>query len=303
MRKPVSATVNEAELLVQSFRAAALQCVQTTPGRLGTQVHDVSTKRIEVREVSFEAGVILSLPRAFSRFGMAIGLKGDIQTVGTRLSDSNIAHINGQNGMVTRLAPGSRWCNVTLDRHFIQEVAEVHGYELPTGDAARGLSLAAHGALGETLVRTARNQLWSESCDAELEDAVALTVLRVFESRPKSAKRWSGRRQRVVNRVIDYIQAECTSVVTVTGLCHLAGVGERNLQTAFRDITGLSMQQYLTACRLQAARALLLRGEFERVADVARACGIHHPGRFAQYYLRRYGESPSRSMPGARAVG
>lgn len=298
-RRHVSAKLDEVELLVESFRAASLQCVQTTAGQLGASVRAVSTRRTEVREVAFGAGAVISLGDSFSRFAVGIGLRGDIRTLNGRLTGSNIAYINGRNGMVARLAPGSRWCNISFDHDLIHCAADTHGYSLPTAeDTFLGLPVPKHNALGAVLSRVAGNELWSDACDVELEDELALTVLRLFNPGTRGARARRGCRQRLVRQVIEIIRAEFTQTITVTSLCQRVGAGERTLQYAFKSVTGLSVQQYLMAHRLQAARALLLRGDCERVSDAACACGIHHPGRFAQYYRRLYGESPRRSLPG-----
>ena len=73
--------------------------------------------------------------------------------------------------------------------------------------------------------------------------------------------------------------------------------------TFFREATGLSVQQYLMIYRLQQARAMLLHGEYEQISEVARACGIHHTGRFAQYYRRFFGKSPRDTVAKARGTG
>lgn len=56
------------------------------------------------------------------------------------------------------------------------------------------------------------------------------------------------------------------------------------------------MQQYLMNHRLHRARAMLMKGEYEQVKDVAIACGIPHAGRFSQYYKRLFGQLPRETL-------
>jgi transcriptional regulator GlxA family with amidase domain len=92
---------------------------------------------------------------------------------------------------------------------------------------------------------------------------------------------------------VDYIHAHFADKLTVTQLCSVAGVSERTLLYAFVYMFGISPQQYLMHHRLEQARETLKRGSTAGIADVADACGIHHAGRFARYFMDKYGEFPS----------
>lgn len=158
------------------------------------------------------------------------------------------------------------------------------------------MPVATHDRLAALLSRIARGKALNHLSDTALEDELALTVLRCLNTGSRLARIGPRQRWLLVHRVIDFIQAEYGNQITVTGLCRLAGVGERSLQYIFRDATGLTVQQYLMTYRLHQARTALTRGEVGRVGDAARRCGIPHLGRFAQYYRQMYGQSPRDTL-------
>lgn len=83
---------------------------------------------------------------------------------------------------------------------------------------------------------------------------------------------------------------------TVHDLAAWAGMSVAVLQREFRK-TGHSPHAFLHGLRLDRARAALLAPTPETaVADVAHTCGIHHLGRFSDYYRERFGECPSETL-------
>lgn len=290
----VAIQLDDIDALSETFQTAPLNCVQTTLGRLGASIHDVSTCSLEVRDATFAEGVTLTVSDPFPRFGLGISLAGDMRVQGVNLNTSNVSYISGENGMIARLGAGARWCNICVDWELLENAADAQGYTLLTGDNYCGMPVRVHSALATTLSSVARGTLYTEISDTELEDVLMRSVLQALSAgsgRP-THKVKINRRKHNIHTVIDVIRAEYAGSITMTALCRLTGVSERTLEYHFRASVGLSIQQYLMHYRLDRARALLLQGGFEHISDVAAACGIHHPGRFAQYYQRLYGELP-----------
>ncbi len=296
IRRSVCARLDDIDALVAAYQSAPLRCAQTSRGRLGAEVHAVTTPRLELRDVAFEGGITLTAADPFPRFGLAVGVTGEAEIMGRQLTNSNLGYITGDNGMIAHLQPGSRWCNISFDWDLIISVAETHGYTTPRGDRTCGVPAQVHQELWGMLARVARNEQYAECSDAELEDELALAALRLLDTRQRAGKALGGSHQRTVHRVIDFIVAEFSRPITITSLCRLCGVSERTLQYRFKQVTGLTVQQYLMIFRLQKARAMLMRGEYQQISDVASACGIHHAGRFAQYYRQLFGKSPKATL-------
>lgn len=297
-RVHVSGTIDDVERLITSYQSGSLSGVQTTTGKLGARIHALATRRVELRDVSFDAGILLTIHNPVSRFGMTVGVAGETRVFGRALTSSSIGFLNGRNGMIARLQPGSRWCNLALDRNLVNQVAETHGYAAPNGDCSRSLPLQRRRMLAATLSAIAQNRLMCEISDAELEDELARCLLREMNAGRRCSREWRVGRLQAVHRIIDFIQAEYAGPVTVTELCGLVGLSERTVQYRFREITGFSVQQYLMNYRLHRAHELLCHGDCAQVGEAARGVGIHHAGRFSQYYKQLFGRSPRETLAG-----
>ena len=86
--------------------------------------------------------------------------------------------------------------------------------------------------------------------------------------------------------------------VTVAEMSGMAGVSERTLRAAFRDVVGLSPKQYAITERLRAAHDALCAADPKTttVTDIAMAHGFFELGRFAGRYRHTFGEAPSRTL-------
>lgn len=100
-----------------------------------------------------------------------------------------------------------------------------------------------------------------------------------------------------VHAACEYMYAHSSEALTVQQIADAIGVGPRHLQSAFRDITGMTPREKLTEIRLEHVRSNLTVPEpGTTVTNVALDCGFVHLGRFAAIYRRRYGESPSETL-------
>lgn len=88
--------------------------------------------------------------------------------------------------------------------------------------------------------------------------------------------------------------------ISLADLVTATGVPGRTLRAQFQRFKGVSPMAYLRRARMDQARAELLRRDGRSVAQIARACGFEHMGRFAVEYRRLFGESPSCSAGLAR---
>jgi len=290
-RMHLSRRIDDIDQLVASYRSSPSSCVQTTTG-FGVSINGLVTPRLEIRDVAFDAGVINSITHPSPRLALILGVEGETRVMGKLLTSSSVGCVDLQSGLVARLKPGSRWCNITFDWNLLHRVAETHGYVIPTGDYSCGIPFSTHEMLISTLSRMVRNRLFTDLSDAEFEDELARLCLRLLSAPQRKCRGWHLVHERTIHRVIDIIQSEYASPLTVTDLCQQANIGERVLQYKFKEIVGCSVQKYLMFYRLHRARSMLLHGESQRVSDVASACGIHHAGRFSQYYRSLFGQSP-----------
>ena len=105
-------------------------------------------------------------------------------------------------------------------------------------------------------------------------------------------------RPELVARVVTFLHNNVGEPVTVAEMSGMAGVSERTLRAAFRDVVGLSPKQYAITERLRAAHDALCAADPKTttVTDVAMAYGFFELGRFAGRYRHAFGEPPSRTL-------
>ena len=84
----------------------------------------------------------------------------------------------------------------------------------------------------------------------------------------------------------------------VTDLCTAAGVSERTLEYAFKEIMGLTPMNYLMRLRLHRVRQALLAATHasSTVSAEALEWGFWHFGEFSRAYKACFGELPSDTL-------
>ena len=282
--------------LSRQYRASRIDYVQIEPGDLNARVQSVSTAKSELREACFDRAILNVIRNPVDFFGIALLTEGGVRLFGADLTNSNIRYVDGNNGVLARLDSHSSWCNLSVKQAFLQEVAQVHGYIIPTGDDSVGLPTNGHAALVSTFRQLMQFGARSSLTDEQLDDTLALLVLRALNPANEKATRNQPKSWVNVQEVIAYIEANYARPMTLTNLCQLVNVSERTLRYDFVKTTGMSPQKFLTNYRLQKARALLEGNKVAEVADAAKACGIPHTGRFSLYFKALFGESPGRVL-------
>jgi len=102
-----------------------------------------------------------------------------------------------------------------------------------------------------------------------------------------------------VRAVESLLAATSSRMPSVDELALASGMPRRSLERAFRTVVGMSPAEYVRHRALAEARRLLLEPSSpgdKAVTRVAAACGFWHLGRFAAYYRRAFGETPSQTL-------
>ena len=102
----------------------------------------------------------------------------------------------------------------------------------------------------------------------------------------------------VLQRALDYIEANAHKPITVLELSKVSGAGVRTLEYAFRDYFDVTPKTYLKSRRLIAVRRELRRSPNTDalIHEVAGRWGFWHMGQFAADYRSFFGELPSETM-------
>jgi AraC-like DNA-binding protein len=103
---------------------------------------------------------------------------------------------------------------------------------------------------------------------------------------------------RVVQIAEHYALAHPAERLYVTDLCEAAGVSERTLQYAFREVMGMTPVAYLTRLRLHRVRQELRASTHgsTTVSSAALKWGFWHFGDFSRAYKDCFGELPSETL-------
>lgn len=123
-------------------------------------------------------------------------------------------------------------------------------------------------------------------------------IRRVLEPEPPGLKEeCDGNEARLVCCANEYMRANFHEPLRISDIAMAAGVGARQLQAAFKAVTGRTPWDHLTAIRLEQARHCLLENtKKSSVSGIALDCGFTHLGRFSTLYRATYNEAPSETL-------
>lgn len=112
----------------------------------------------------------------------------------------------------------------------------------------------------------------------------------------------SANSQRALARAIDFIMAHASDRLTVADIANAACVSPRTLEAAFRRRYDQSPLAYVRGVQLDRVHDVLrlahLRQRGAQVTEVAMENGFTHMGRFAGYYKKRFGCTPTQTLKG-----
>jgi len=100
-----------------------------------------------------------------------------------------------------------------------------------------------------------------------------------------------------VHRAEEFMRSKAEEALTVEAIANAAGCSVRALQLAFRRFRGISPTEALRRVRLDFAYQAIARSDGSAsVTEIAARYGFSNPGRFANQYLRAFGEYPSMTL-------
>jgi AraC-like DNA-binding protein len=133
---------------------------------------------------------------------------------------------------------------------------------------------------------------------ARLLAATALTVFPNTAVTEPAARDRHDAHPATLRRAVSFIEANADIDITVADIARAAGVTTRAVQLAFRRHLNTTPAGYLRRVRLDQAHRQLQAADPDRdsVTAVAYRWGFSSPSRFATYYRRAYGVSPSHTL-------
>lgn len=180
-------------------------------------------------------------------------------------------------------------------------------FRLPPGVELLTPSPAAHGlyAWGRRLTDTAARQpevfdrpQAQAAAQVELLETLLATLGSATHDAPAPQDLTRQAHSRVVQVAEDYALSHTAERLYATDLCEAAGVSERTLQYAFKEVMGMTPVAYLTRLRLHRVRQALRAATHgsTTVTTEALKWGFWHFGDFSRAYKDCFGELPSETL-------
>jgi len=176
---------------------------------------------------------------------------------------------------------------VDLDKSVIASLRYESGFQDPL------LAEIAYAIVSELQTQTAAGRLLAETLACSL--AARLVQNHVSSSPAQASPRITkeGLDRRRLSRVLDYLEANLEGDLTLDHLASIACLSRFHFARAFKVAIGQSPHQYVSAKRLERAKALLIRGD-ESLADIALALNFSCQANFTRAFRHVTGQTPGQ---------
>jgi AraC family transcriptional regulator len=183
-----------------------------------------------------------------------------------------------------------------LDPKFMYEVGKE--LEKPSiTDFRRTTNLRDHSLEGLVMLLSAETQFGGSSGKLyrdHLAHALALRFLWLVEgtrdANPLQHKTWP---HRVLQRVLDKMEAEMTSDLDLNTLAAESGYSKSHFLRIFQTSVGCAPHQWLMRLRVERAKKMLREGS-DSIVDIADACGFSSHAHLSRTFRQIAGVAPSK---------
>ena len=205
--------------------------------------------------------------------------------------------------------PHFKGYSLSISETLIDEVAESCG--LQVGASIGAVQQVLHcrrsdmNTIRRELRRASRNlaQIKKAANSSEIIRDLEFNLIRhlllaITVSRPTDQLKLTNRKQIVLQRARDYIEANADKPITVLELAKASGSCVRTLEYVFRDYFDVTPKAYLKSRRLVAVRHELLHSLHSKplINEIANRWGFWHMSQFAADYSHFFGELPSETL-------
>lgn len=136
------------------------------------------------------------------------------------------------------------------------------------------------------------------AAQVELIETLLAALDRAKYLEPSRSDRTRQAQSQIVKTAEEHAVSKAGASLYVTDLCKAAGVSERTLEYAFKEVMGLAPVAYLVRLRLHRVRQALLAAPWgsTTVSVEALNWGFWHFGEFTRAYKECFGELPSDTL-------
>jgi len=316
MPVPVTEISSDAQQQEKLLRAWQQQYSQLSGGRFSGLVCSLSLPGIKLFRESMSRAVFQAgaLPASRLAFGVPLAGRGQSLLCG-EAAGQDLLLFSGSSGFEFVSPDDFEFYGVEIDPPALgdalsqQLAAQLAAclQESAHGRHVLSLSAPAFATLSQWLQRTlAQSRAEVSSGQAQQSRALlgqlldGLSAFAPLNAGGERCPHW-----RAVSAIRRWICAEKPAQdfpLSVAELALRLGLCRRSLQSACKQLTGLTPVQYLRCLRLGQARRLLLETACP-VTQAATALGFYHLSWFARDYSALFGELPSATLARVRAAG
>ena len=237
---------------------------------------------------------------------IAVELNQDLElhlVKGERLPPHAFSGFQGSSSEIFfSITPGASMCVGSMPKDHVRSLAgEIYGD--PVLERLHHQNICqvkpAHFArMAQTLVRGASNNVPSQTCAADADDAVLSFLEGIDQSDQQNAPSRAYRNVDLVRDFVALTHERCSdTALTMSDLTQRLFTSKTVLSVAIRQATGLSPLTFMRNVRLEQVRKALLSGVHSgSVGDVALRYGFPSRGHFSRYYSDLFGELPRETL-------
>lgn len=308
----VNRQFNDFDEFSESIHGWGVDFHQLESGRSQTELIQFGSPRLMVARFQMDKPFCQkgSTPPGMLSLGLIEPGAGKVLTTEGTLTDNEMWCFSADREFACTSQSDFRAYGLSIQESFLDEVmdlCELSNAQSPVGSNQVVRSrqridldlLRNHLIMISHNIRNGEAALNSQQQTHELELDLTRQVLQVLSGPQEAIKpSMTSRRQLVLKRTLEYLDANPHTPVTVYELAQAVGSGIRTLEYVFKDYFGVSPKTYLVSRRLIGAHRELNRSEAksERISDIANRWGFWHLGRFSDTYKQFFGELPSETL-------
>jgi AraC family transcriptional regulator len=155
------------------------------------------------------------------------------------------------------------------------------------------LGAIARAIASELQAETSAGKLLVESLASSIAARLVQTHIGPQASQSVASPATGGLDRRRLSRILDYIEAHLEGDLALDRMASIACLSRYHFARAFRQAVGQSPHRYVSARRLEHAKALLIRGD-RSLVDIALALSFSSQANFARAFRQATGLAPGR---------
>src|SRR5450432_2850109 len=155
------------------------------------------------------------------------------------------------------------------------------------------LAEIAYAIASELEFQTSAGRLLIETLSSSLAARLVQNYVSRSPARIASGVKQEGLDRRRLSRVLDYIESNLEGGLTLDELASIACLSRFHFARAFKLAMGLPPHRYVSAKRMERAKALLAKGD-RPIADIALALGFSSQANFSRAFQLMAGQAPGQ---------